>query len=436
MALGGGTWAAQNKGLPGAYINFVSAAKADAKLSERGYVTMPLELDWGPDGQVFTVTAQQFRADALKIFGYSIIDDEMKGLRDLFLNAQTLHAYKLTSGGEKAACDLATARYGGTRGNALKVVVAKNADDEKLFDVTTYLNLSKQDLQTVASASELKDNDFLVWKKDVTLAVTAATNLSGGTDGTVDGDAYQAYLDAVESYSFNVMGIVTADSQTKALCRNFVKRLRDDVGAKFQLVLYNEPTADYEGVISVKNKTLDAGWSEASAVYWTAGAEASCAVNTSVTNRKYDGEFSIESEYTQIQLEQALQSGEFVFHRVGDDTRVLSDINTFVSFAEDKGEDFADNQTIRVIDQIANDDAVLFNTKYLGKVPNDAAGRISLWNDFVKARKLLQDIRAIENFTDADVTVAQGGTKKSVVVEQQIQPVNCMTQLYMTVTIA
>ena len=52
MALGGGTFTVQNKELPGAYINFVSAASADASLSERGIVTMPLELDWGVSGRI------------------------------------------------------------------------------------------------------------------------------------------------------------------------------------------------------------------------------------------------------------------------------------------------------------------------------------------------------------------------------------------------
>ena len=37
----------QNKILPGTYINFVSVASASPVLSNRGIVTMPLELDWG-----------------------------------------------------------------------------------------------------------------------------------------------------------------------------------------------------------------------------------------------------------------------------------------------------------------------------------------------------------------------------------------------------
>lgn len=77
--------------------------------------------------------------------------------------------------------------------------------------------------------------------------------------------------------------------------------------------------------------------------------------------------------------------------------------------------------------------AVLFGKKYLGKVPNDAAGRISLWNDIVKHHTELQDIRAIENFSGENVTVEKGDTKKSVVVTDYVTPVNAMEQLYMTV---
>ena len=70
MALGGGTFQVQNKVLPGCYINFVSAARATATLSDRGYAAMPLELAWGPAGEVFTVTSEDFQKNSRKIFGY------------------------------------------------------------------------------------------------------------------------------------------------------------------------------------------------------------------------------------------------------------------------------------------------------------------------------------------------------------------------------
>mgnify|MGYP001067919001 CR=1 FL=1 len=435
MALGGGSFTTQNKELPGAYINFVSAASASATLSDRGIATMPLELDWGKEGEVFEVTSEDFQKNSLKIFGYAFDNPKMKGLNDLFIGVKTLYAYRLNGGGEKASNTFATALYGGTRGNDLKTAIQANVDDSEKFDVITYLGTVKVDSQTVAKASELVTNDYVTFKTDAMLAVTASTPLSGGTNGNVDGTAHQAYLDKIESYTYNTMGVVVTDETTKKLYVAFNKRLRDEMGIKFQLVVYNL-AADYMGVISVKNKVTDADWSEASLVYWVTGAECSCAVNKSCQNKKYDGSFSVDTNYTQTQLKQAVKNGEFVLHKVNSDIRVLEDINTMVTTSDTCGDVFKDNQTIRVIDQLGNDDAVLFNTKYLGVVPNNASGRTSLWSDLVKIRQQLQDLGAIENFTDSDVTVAQGDSKKAVVVTSAITVVNAMGKLYMTVTVA
>lgn len=435
MALGGGSFTTQNKELPGAYINFVSAASASAELSDRGIATMPLELNWGPEGAIFEVTNEDFQKDSLKIFGYSYDSPELKGLRDLFLGTKTLYAYRLNGGGEKAANTFATALCGGTRGNDLKIVIQENADKESKFDVITYLGTVAVDSQTVAKAAELVANDYVTFKTDAELTVTAATPLAGGSNGNVDGTAHQTYLDKIESYTYNVMGVAVADEVTKKLYVAFNKRLRDEVGIKFQTVLYNM-AADYLGVINVKNKTADKGWSEASLVYWVTGIEAGCAVNKSCQNKKYDGEFAINADYTQTELKKAIKSGEFVLHKVGADVRVLEDTNSMVTTSDTQGDIFKDNQTVRVMDQIANDIAVLFSSKYLGVVPNDAAGRVSLWSDIVKHHEQLQEIRAIENFSDSDVKVEQGETKKSVVVTDLVTVVNAMSKLYMMVTVA
>jgi len=434
MALGGGTFLVQNKVLPGSYINFISVAKANANLSDRGYAAMPLELDWGVDGAVFEVTNADFQKNSVKIFGYDYTHEKMKGLRDLFMNIKTLYAYRLNSG-VKATNSYATAKYSGTRGNDLKVIIQVNVDDSNKFDITLLLGTSVIDSQTVATSASLVDNDFVVWNKTATLAVTAGTALATGTNGTVDGAAHQTYLDKIEAYSFNVMGVVTTDSTIQSLYANFCKRMRDEVGAKFQVVLYNQ-VADYEGVINLKNAVSDNGVSAASLVYWVTGIAAGCAVNKSNLNKKYDGEFTVSADYTQAQLEAAIKAGEFTLHKVGMDIRVLSDINSLVTISDTKGDVFKDNQSIRVIDQIANDIATLFNTKYLGTVPNDASGRISLWADIVKHHEQLQEIRAIENFNDADVTVDQGDTKKAVIVSDLVTVVNAMAQLYMTVKVA
>lgn len=436
MALGGGTFIAQNKVLPGAYINFISVAKATATLSDRGFAAMGLELDWGQDGQIIEITQGDFQKDSMKLLGYSYADDKMKGIREMMSKLKTLYAYKLTSGGEKASNKFATAKYCGVRGNDIKIAIQANVDDNSLFDVQTILDTTIVDVQVVAKATDLAANDYVAFKTDVALEITASTPLTGGTNGTADAAAHQAFLDKIESYpSINAIGYVGTDNTIKSLYVAFAERMRDSVGVKFVAVVYNK-AADYEGAINVKNKVLDDGADEASLVYWATGVAAGTAVNASATNMVYDGEYTIDTNYTQSQLEKAIKSGEFTLHQVGDKVHVLSDINSLVTTTATKGEDFKSNQTIRVLDQIATDIASLFVTKYLGVIPNDADGRTSLWNDIVKHHQQLLSLRAIENFTEEDVQVAQGDTKKAVVVSDAVTVVNAMEKLYMTVMVA
>lgn len=579
MAIGGGTWATQNKELPGTYINFVSLANAAPALSERGIATMPLELDWGPDNEVFEISSEAFREDSLKLLGYAYTDDHLKGLRDLFLNASTLYAYKLNSDGEKAECEIGalkvTAKYSGIRGNDLSVSVLNDPDrgydvqirlgDSKVSEYTKLNNADElygiddpyvvfstaikeapaknivsvkepnaeedllgkhvgdlqKDIEIVRDgntayvsgtlkyvsgytdfskgneaqqegnyfAIEITDevtkyalykngekgkdaSDKLVifrvdpdetfgieWEdksKSITfdfsrvnlegpagsvfragdpLTDTARTWLAGGTNGQSDVDSHQKYLDAIESYSYNTMGVVTEDDSVKELYTAFTRRMREEQGIKFQLVLHNS-AADYLGVINVKNNITDAGWSAASLVYWVTGAECACPVQSSCEAKRYDGEFAVAAEYTQTELKESIKAGELVFHKVNSDIEILVDINSMVTVTDTCGDIFKENQTIRVIDQLGNDDAILFNTRYRGKIPNTESGRTALWADLVKIRKALLELEAIEDFEDEDVIIGPGDTKKSVVVTDQITVVNAMSKLYITTTVA
>ena len=434
MALGGGTFSVQNKEIPGTYINFVSAASANASLSGRGIVTMPLTMDWGVEGEVIEVTSEDFADDCMRIFGYPLSHEKMKGLRDLFRNTHVLYANRLNGGGAKAANDYAEALYSGIRGNDLKIIIQKNVDDDKMFDVKTMLGMNVVDEQTVAGAADLVSNEYVKFKADAELEITASMPLTGGTNGEVSGTSHQDYLDKIEAYSYNAMGIEALSEEVKTLYCAFAKRMREEMGVKFQVVLYCKD-ADYYGVVNLVNKVNDTGWDEAALVYWVTGVIGGCEVNKSNQNRVYDGEFDVDTSYTQAQLRKSVKNGEFVLHKVGTEIRVLADINSMVTESTEHNSVFKENQTIRVIDQIANDIAVLFNTKYLGVVPNDNAGRISLWSDIVKHHKQLNEIRAIEDFSDSDVVVMQGEGKKSVVVTDRVTVVNAMDKLYMTVTV-
>lgn len=431
MALGGGTFTVPNKILPGAYINFVSVARALGSLGERGIVAMPLEMDWGAENEVITIDAGEFQKEALNILGYSFADEKMKPLREVFKGASMVKLYRINTGGKKATATVGeltiTSKYPGTRGNDIKVVVQANIDDESSFDVITYLGSTQVDIQTVGNVGELKPNDFVEFSGTGTLEVTAGVPLTGGENGAATGESYSTFLDKIEAEDFTTLLYAGVDEVTKSLFDSFTKRLRDDEGVKITTVLFDYAKADYEGVISVKNnKEL---------VYWVAGQTAGAAVNESLTNKVYDGEYEVKTKFKKREFEQFIQNGEFAFYQDGNDVRVLKDINTFTSFSPEKNQDFSSNRVIRVLDQIANDTARIFSDYYLGKVTNDDTGRELFKNELVNYHEQLLNIRAIENFNEEDIIVLPGAQKQDVIVNEVVQPTDAMEKLYMSVQV-
>ncbi|MEE1249005.1 MAG: phage tail sheath C-terminal domain-containing protein [Lachnospiraceae bacterium] len=428
MSYGGGTWTSQNKVLPGAYINVVSAEKVDASLSDRGIVAIPMELKWG--AEIIEIEAEDFQPDSVSVFGYLFDADELINVREALKKAQKLIVYRLNYDGVKASNDYATAKYAGTRGNDVKIVITANVDDASKFDVVTYAGVQKIDTQTVAMAAELKENDFVTFKSDKDLAETAGIPLTGGTDATLTGAEHNTALEKLEAYSFNTLVCTSNDDKIKALYKAHTKRMRNDVGAKFQTVFYNYD-ADDIGCINVTSKPVSGD--EQSLVYWVGGAEAGCAVNKSVQSTVYDGEYVIDTSLKQSKLKEALKKGQFVFHKDGEKVEVLDDINSFVSFTSEMNEDFHFNQVVRVVDQVAIDTALVFKNKYLGKMPNNASGRVSFWNDLVAKHMTLQHLEAIQNFDSKDITVEKGDAKNAVVVTDEVDIVCAMAKLYMNI---
>ena len=173
----------QNKVLPGAYINFVSAARASATLGDRGTAAFPLSLDWGPENEVVTIENSEFQKGSLALTGYAYTADELRPLREIFANAKTLHLFRLNSGGAKAACKYAEAKYPGKIGNELKIVIQQNegftASTNEAYDVSTYIGTTLVDTQkAVKAVSDLSDNDYLHWKGSEALTENAGLLLT------------------------------------------------------------------------------------------------------------------------------------------------------------------------------------------------------------------------------------------------------------------
>jgi hypothetical protein len=431
-----GTWLTQNKVRPGVYINFESVAKPLGSLGDRGVVTMPLLLSWGPPKQIIKIEAG---ADTFDVLGYGIND--LLLVREALKKAKTLLLYRLNTG-TKASATIgtltATAKYGGIRGNDISITIQVNVDDPAKYDIKTLVDGNEVDAQTVSAISGLQDNDWVVFSGTGSLEAAAGVPLQGGADGTVSNQDYMDYLAAIEVQDFNTMALPSDDASSKSLIAAFIKRVRDE-GKKVQAVLANYPTADYEGIISVKNGVMlsDGTVIDATqATAWVAGATAGANVNESLTYQAYDDAIDVDVRYTNTQIIDALTNGELVFVPLNGKAVIEQDINTFTSYTSEKGKQFSKNRVIRLLDGIATDFRRIFETYYIGKINNNDDGRNIFKNECVNYLTMLQNISAIQNFdSQSDITVSQGDEADSVVVDLLIQPVDSIEKIYFTIRI-
>lgn len=439
--MAGGTFVTQNKVRPGVYINMSSAPQTVGTTGERGVAALALPLSWGAEKTLLRIQSSQ--ADLKEVLGYELSAPQLLLVQEALKRAQTLLLYRLNTGVQASATHGVLeikARYSGTRGNQLAVVIQSSLEHEGKYEVKTLLEGVEVDRQVALQASELQANSWVSFAGTDELEPTAGIPLTGGTDGAAANSDHTAFLSALELQSFNTVALVSENEALKGVYTAFIRRLRETEGYKVQAVLANYPIADHEGVISVKNGVILADGTTltaAQATAWVAGATAGAAPNESLTYRAYDGAVDAAARYTHTQTESALQNGEFVFTASNGQAVVEQDINTLTRFTADKARSFAKNRVIRVLDSIANDLKRIFEASYVGRVNNNNDGRSMLRNEAVNYLQTLQSIAAIQNFNpQTDFTVQQGEAVDSVLMEVSVQPVDAAEKIYLKVTVA
>lgn len=429
MAWGGGNYITMNKILPGVYANIKTSGGIGTSISDRGLVGIGLEgLTWGPDATVFTLTASEFYNDSEKYFGVGAMDDSMKGIRDIFKYGRIGYFYKLGTA-TKASCTYGAAKYGGTFGNNLKVVISANVDDITKFDVETLIGTKIiATAIAVEDTDDLEDNDYVIWNSAVSLA-TGTVSFTGGVDGTADATAYTAFMSAIELYEeLNAIGCVSTTANIVTAFVAFIKRLVYDRGRTVQGVVYGNSAND-ENIVNVKNS--------ANLVYWATGAIGGCAVNKSMTGKTYDGDFTISADYTQAQLETAITNGEWTLHKVGDQLKVLKDINSLTTFTAEKGKDLAINQVMRATNAFLYSVKQSFTITDLGNTVNDVSGRASVQSRIIDVGTALLDMGAFSEFNGDDVTVsAVVGDSSAIAVTAIITPALAMDKMYLNLVVS
>lgn len=438
--MAGGTWEAQNKVRPGAYINFRSEGVQGIEFGERGTVALPLVLPWGQEQEVLTINSADINS-LFPLLGFALVDPELLLLKETFKGARTVLLYRVNSG-TKATATIGeqltvTARYSGTRGNDITIVVQQNIVDETKYDVKTLIDGREHDVQVAGDIEELEDNDFVQFGGSGSFTATAGTALEGGANGDATSVEYAEFLSKVEAYSMNVICYPGTDEGIKELFKNFTIRLRDEEGIKIQCVL-EDVQADYEGSISVLNGVILNDGTELAAekaVAFVAGASAGSRINQSLTYSRYPGAVGVNERLSHSEIVSALQDGQIVFVPRDNGVVIEQDINTLVTFTPEKNKIFSKNRPLRTLDQLNNDVRRLIEDRYLGKVSNNEEGRSLVKNDILKQLQVYEALSALTNVRQEDVEVSIGNEIDAVVATIAAQPVDSMEKFYIEVVV-
>lgn len=433
--MAGGTWTTQNKVRPGAYINVRSNGGIGAAESISGVTALPLVLDFGPEEEVVTITA----ASDLTAFGYDLNDPQLLLLREALKQAATVLVYRVSSGGKAAATegDLSiTARYGGTRGNAISVVSKDNVNVTGAYDVETYLAGRLVDRQTAKTIEELTANRVVNFSGSGELTAFSVV-LENGSNSAATVNNYMTFFSKIQLFDFNTLALPVQDAVIKTAGVSFINRMRNEEGKKCQLVLAGH-AANNEAVINVKNGVILSDGTHISAeqaTAWVAGASAAASVATSLTYKKYDGAVDVTQRLLNTEIIDALEKGEFVFTEQRGEVVIEQDINSLTSFTAEKSKEFSKNRVLRCLDDIANNSKKAFEDNFIGQINNDQDGRELFKADRINYFNALQGAGAITGFSADDLEISAGIDKDSIVLNVQVQPVDAMEKLYMTVEV-
>lgn len=434
----------------GMYFRFTSAAQSRLASGGLGRTALPFKLSWGPAKTFIEIENEE---DFKKKLGVDLDDPSVLLVREAKKKSKTVLAYRLNEG-TKATADLvtgsvkATAVYGGEIGNKIKILIQDNILDATKKDVSVYVGTELVDKQSgVATAADLEDNEWVTFEGTTALTATAGISLANGADGTVTNLEYTDFVAAAENEYFDTIGLpLDEGDELKAMFVSFIKRLREDQGAKVRGVLANYD-GDYEGVTNVTNGVvLETGeeLTPAQAVAWVAGASAGASMFQSLTFVEYEGAVDASPRYDNDETIIRLKNGEFMFTFDPRDKTVSveKDINSLVSLTAEKDKRFQKNKIIRILDGIQND--LIREVKALIKAKKDAGQDIPANGDGMQIihtaatlyMNTLQEGGALQNFdSSTDIQITLNTDADGFFINVGAQPVDAAEKFYFGVTV-
>jgi hypothetical protein len=293
-----------------------------------------------------------------------------------------------------------------------------------------------------ATEQAYPDNATAADKKLVNLALQNAKTVKlYKLPAAHDADDIATALSTLRTEKFDtlVYPYDTEKTAEKAAIATWIKAMRDDEGVWCTAVLANH-IADNEAIINVPQglkPSATESLTAADTTAWVGGATAGASITASNTGKTVTGMIDVTPRMTRSEMEAAVTAGKFIFKvDSAQNVTAVYDINSLTTTTVTKGDMFKKNRVIRTIDGIRNDITSIFEASYVGKVNNNADGRLLLKSALVDYFTMLQNMGAIQNFETNDVNVEAGVAIDAVLVTANIQPVDSVEKIYITVNLS
>lgn len=444
--MAGGNWQNQSKIRPGVYIRFTSSRGLGMTVSDRGTVAIAEALNWGPVETVQTIEAG---ADMTPYTGYDITNPKNRFLNEIFKGTNRTAApnklllYRLGATGQVAATATvapltATAKYPGTRGNDISIVITELTSPADTFTVSTVVDGEIVDQQTAETVEDLAANDWVTWSGTGALTATVGQALTNGADGTPASSDYTDFLTAIEPYKFDVLIYDGNDTTVQDAMVAFVKRMSEEAGVYTQLVAAGLTNPDSRYVINVMSGAVLNDGTELTpqqVTWWVGGATAGAQYNQDLTYATYPSAVDVTPKLTNSGYEEAIKGGELVLFADDGVVKIEYDINSLVTYTQDITDVYHYNRTMRLVNTIANDIYQQFTDSYIGSVNNNEEGRMMFKTAIVGYLLTIQANNGIQNFEADDVEVLPGEAVDAILVNLAIQVVGSINKIYVTLEV-
>lgn len=404
---------------PGVYFLLKARAQNRVDRGARGRVALPVRADWGPEGTIESITAQE---QIELLFGRSRAGTTVR-LLSLAWQARPreILAYRLVgAAGAAATVTLAdtaaanvvrlTALYKGARPNAgvgdWQAVIAANIQDGakkdlKLMEGSVLLATWTFDgtPNGLVAAVTANAQGYLTAVKladgNGTVANTAGAAFAGGDSGlVVTNQAYLDWLGALEAYK--EVDVLSLDGVSDAALQDslvaWLKRVRTEglwLSAALGHVSDADPAAgatraqaiNYRAVTYVISGGYLAGeatvYTPAEAAVWVASRMAATPLAESFTGARTPFA-KIGKRLTNLQIVNALLKGALTFEESSGAVTVERALNTLNAPSADEAIEWQSIKVSTIIDAVAADLGATGDSRFKGKVANTSLGRSAI----------------------------------------------------------